>query len=69
MNSLEYRRLGIAKMKAIIQQATMVMKALFRVERGKKGLTIARYLLCNNMAIQRSTFLTNSEVIWDHSEW
>jgi hypothetical protein len=32
-------------------------------------LTIARYLLCNNMAIQRSTFLTNSEVIWDHSEW
>jgi len=44
MNSFEYRRLGIARMTAIIQQVKMVIKALFLVDLGKKGLTIARYL-------------------------
>jgi hypothetical protein len=34
----------MAKMTAIIQQVAMVIKALFRVDLGKKGFTIARYL-------------------------
>jgi hypothetical protein len=44
MNSSEYKRLGMARMTAIIQQVAMVIKALFRVDLGRKGLTIARYL-------------------------
>lgn len=44
MNSFEYRRLGVASIMAIIQQVTMVQIALFRVDLGKNGFTIARYL-------------------------
>jgi hypothetical protein len=34
----------MARMTAIIQQVAMVIKAFFRVDLGKKGFTIARYL-------------------------
>lgn len=44
MNSFEYRRLGVARVTAMIQQVKMVRTALFRVDLGKKGFTIARYL-------------------------
>lgn len=53
MNSSEYKRLGMARMTAIIQQVAMVIKALFRVDLGRKGLTIARYLYSIRMQTEK----------------
>ena len=43
-NSFEYKRLGVASIKATLQQVKIISKALFLVDLGMKGLTIARYL-------------------------
>ena len=47
-NSFEYKRLGVASIKATLQQVKIISKALFLVDLGMKGLTIARYLWNNH---------------------